>query len=108
MTDDALLRRLGVGDEAISAFCHRWGVAELAVFGSVLRNDFRDESDVDVLVAFDDAARPSLWDVMEMREELASLLGRDVDLLERPVVKRSRNYIRRARILSSARVLYAA
>ncbi len=108
MTDDALLRRLGVDDEAISAFCRKWRVAELAVFGSVLRDDFGDESDVDVLVSFDDAARPSLWDVMAMRNELASLIGRDVDLLERPVVRRSRNYIRRAHILSSAKVLYAA
>ena len=108
MTDDALLRRLGVDDEAISAFCRKWHVTELAVFGSVLREDFGEGSDVDVLVSFDDAARPGLWDVMAMREELASILKRDVDLLERHVVRRSRNYIRRAHILSSARVLYAA
>lgn len=108
MTDDALLRRLGVDDEAISALCRKWGVAEFAVFGSVLNDDFGDKSDVDVLVSFDDATAPGLWDVMEMREELAAIFKRDVDLLERPVVRRSRNYIRRAHILSSARVLYAA
>lgn len=108
MTDDVLLRRLGVDDEVISAFCHKWNVAEFALFGSVLRDDFSDESDVDVLVSFDNAAALSLWDVMEMREELAGIFKRDVDLLERPVLKRSRNYIRRAHILSSARVLYAA
>ncbi|MHC5056959.1 MAG: nucleotidyltransferase family protein [Planctomycetota bacterium] len=108
MTDDALLRRLGVGDDAISAFCRKWRVAELAVFGSVLRDDFGEGSDVDVLVSFEDAADLGLWDVMPMREELASLIGRDVDLLERHVVRRSRNYIRLAHILSTARVLYAA
>jgi hypothetical protein len=112
MTDDALLRRLGVDDEAISAFCRKWGVAELAVFGSVLGDDFGDdfgdESDVDVLVSFGDRAAPSLWDVMAMRKELEAVFKRDVDLLERHVVRRSRNYIRRAHILSSARVLYAA
>ena len=108
MTDETLLRRLGVDDEAISAFCRKWHVAELAVFGSVLRDDFDDKSDVDILVSFEDGARIGLWDLMKMREELAAIFKRDVDLLERPVVGRSRNYIRRAEILSSARVLYAA
>ncbi len=108
MVEEALLKRLRVDDEALSAFCRRWEVAELAVFGSVLRDDFGETSDVDVLVTFDKSAGRSLWDLLDMREEFAGLLGRDVDLLERPVLQRSRNYIRRAAILSSARVLYAA
>ena len=108
MTDVALLQRLGVDREAVSGFCRRWGVAELAVFGSVLRDGFGAASDVDVLVTFGAEAHHSLWDVLDMREELKALLGRDVDLVERPVLQRSRNYIRRAAILSSAQVLYAA
>lgn len=108
MVEEAILKRLCVDDEAVSAFCRRWEVAELAVFGSVLRDDFGEASDVDVLVTFDESARPSLWDLIDMQEELKDLFGRDVDLVERPVLQRSRNYIRRAAILSSARVLYAA
>lgn len=108
MTDRTLLLRLGIDEAAIAAFCQRWGVAELSVFGSVLREDFHETSDVDVLVTFEENAHRTLWDIIEMREQLRSLLHRDVDLIERPVLQRSRNYIRRAAILASAQVLYAA
>jgi predicted nucleotidyltransferase len=108
MTEDALLKRLGIDAGAIAIFCHKWGIVQLEVFGSVLGTDFHQTSDVDLLVTFGESARRSLWDLFDMQEELKGLLERDVDLVERPVLQRSRNYIRRAAILSSARVLYAA
>jgi uncharacterized protein len=103
-----LAGRLTLDRERLAAFCRHWAVAELALFGSVLRDDFRPESDVDVLVAFAPAARPSLFDLVEMEAELSELLGREVDLVTRRSVEESDNWIRRRAILDSARPLPVA
>ena len=92
----------------IAALCNRWQVLELALFGSVLRDDFGPESDVDVLVSFDPQARHTLLDVVQMQEELSATLGRKADLVERAAVEQSPNYIRRQAILQSAETIYAA
>ena len=94
--------------EAIEAFCKRWGIVELSVFGSVLRDDFRAESDVDVLVTFAADAHVGLMDLVHAQDELGVILGRRVDLVERQSVEESRNWIRRRSILSSARPIYVA
>ena len=92
----------------ISEFCRRWQISELALFGSVLRNDFGPESDLDVLVTFSPDADWGLLDHYQMKQELVILLGREVDLLTRRSVERSRNWLRRREILSTAQVVYAA
>ena len=92
----------------ISEFCGRWHIAELALFGSVLRDDFGPESDLDVLVTFSPGADWGLLDHYQMEQELETLLGRDVDLLTRSAVEQSRNWLRRREILSTAQVVYAA
>jgi predicted nucleotidyltransferase len=92
----------------IAAFCRRWHIIELALFGSVLREDFHPESDVDVLVTYDPVYRQNLKDYLQMCDELEGLLGRRVDLLERGTVELSRNPIRRRAILNTARSIYAA
>jgi predicted nucleotidyltransferase len=97
-----------VPKDAIEKFCQRWQIAEFALFGSVLREDFRPDSDIDVLVTFAQAARWSLFDLVTMQDELAEIFGRPVDLLTRNGVAASRNYIRRNAILNSAQVVYAA
>lgn len=89
----------------LETFCRKWRVRELALFGSVLRDDFSPESDVDVLVTFSPEAPWSLWDVIRMQEELEGLLGRKVDLVEKEAI---RNPFRRREILGSQRVVYAA
>jgi len=94
--------------EAIRAFCERWKIVEFAVFGSVLRDDFRPDSDIDVLVSFAPDARWSLFDMVDAKDELAALLGREVDMVDRRAIERSRNYIRRKEILNTTRVVYAA
>ena len=78
------------------------------MFGSVLVGPYEDARDVDVLVAFDEAARWTLFDHVEMRDELADIFGKPVDLLTRPGVEASRNPYRRKAILDSARVLDVA
>ena len=94
--------------QEIAAFCRRWQITELALFGSALREDFGPESDIDFLVTFAKGTTWSLLDKSRMREELENLLGRGVDLINRRAVERSHNWIRREAILSSARVYYAS
>jgi uncharacterized protein len=91
--------------DRIADFCRRWKVIELALFGSVLRDDFHPDSDVDVLVSFEPGAPWTLWDLSAMRQELEQIFGREVDLVEK---KGLRNPFRRRAILSSQRLLYAA
>jgi uncharacterized protein len=92
----------------IEAFCKKWKIIEFAFFGSVLRDDFRPDSDVDVLVTFDPNAKWKLWDVDRAETELKSIFERDVDLVIRKDVESSKNPIRRRSILSSARSFYVA
>ena len=100
--------KISISKEEIAAFCKRWQVTELALFGSVLRDDFGPKSDVDVLVRFGPRARHTLLDIAQMQDELSATLGREVDLIERVAVERSPNYIRRKAILQSAETIYAA
>ena len=92
----------------LEAFCKEWDVAELSLFGSALRDDFMPASDVDVLVTFADGARHGLFDMVRMRYGLEDILRREVDLVSKRAIERSRNKIRRDAILRSARVIYAA
>ena len=100
--------QIDVDRTRLAAFCRKWNVRELAVFGSAVREDFRPDSDVDVLVRFAPTSTPSLFDLAVMSEELEAVLGRPVDLLTRPAVEQSRNPYRKAAILASAETLYAA
>jgi len=89
----------------VAELCRRYGVAEMALFGSVLRDDFQADSDVDVLVSFGPEAHPSLLELVELREDLKDLFGCEVDLVERAGL---RNPFRRRTILSTAEVVYAS
>lgn len=89
----------------IASFCPRHHIKRLAIFGSALREDFRPESDIDVLVEFAPGAQVSLFDFVRMQEELSHFFGRDVDLVEERGI---RNPFRRREILSTAETLYAA
>ncbi len=97
--------RVRFDSSAMEAFCRRWRIVELALFGSVLREDFRPDSDVDVLVRFEPDAPWSLLDWVDMGDQLSAILGRSVDLVEKEAI---RNPFRRRTILSSAEVIYAA
>jgi predicted nucleotidyltransferase len=92
--------------ESIAEFCDRWKVTELSFFGLVLRDDFRPDSDVDVLVSFAPSADWGLLDHVRMEEELSALVGRKVDLVTRRSVERSANWIRRKAILETAEAFH--
>ncbi len=81
-----LQSRLGITPQQLAEFCDRWQVAELALFGSVLRDDFSVDSDIDVLVSFKPSAKRGLLEKIRMQEELSSLLNHDVDLVSKKAI----------------------
>jgi len=93
--------------EQIAAFCRRWHIVEMALFGSALRGALRPESDIDLLVTYAPGVRRTLAGQLQMQDEIEAILGRKVDLVNRRALERSRNYIRREEILGSARTIYA-
>ena len=97
--------RVDIPRGRIAEFCRKWKVAEFSLFGSILRDDFGPDSDVDVLVSFDPAATWDLFDLVTMRDELMAVFGRSVDLVEKEGL---RNPFRQRRILSTREVIYAA
>lgn len=105
---DVLKERIRLSEADLAAYCQRWQIIEMSFFGSVLRDDFGSDSDIDVLVDFPPEAMIGLRDRIAMEEELIIILGRKVDLIDRRAVERSPNYIRRKSILGSAQVVYAA
>jgi predicted nucleotidyltransferase len=89
----------------IAAFCHRWKVVEMGLFGSALRSDFNTSSDVDLLVTFAADAQISVFDLAQMKFELEKVFGRSVDILEKDAL---RNPFRKREILKTAKVIYAS
>jgi len=91
--------------EALTGLCRRWRILELSVVGSVARGSSRTDSDIDLLVTFHPDALWSTLDLVDLREELARLFGRRVDLIEEKAI---RNPYRKASILRDKSILYAA
>lgn len=100
--------QIDLPQEALNAFCQRWQIAELAIFGSALREDFRPDSDIDILVSFKPGVQWSFQRWLEMTAELEAIFGRKVDLVERRLVEQSKNYIRRRHILDHLERVYVA
>lgn len=90
----------------IEVFCKRWAITEFSLFGSILREDFHADSDIDVLVRFAENARWSLLEHIRMEEELTEILGRQVGIVPRAAVEASDNWIRRKHILSNMETIY--
>jgi predicted nucleotidyltransferase len=97
-----------VSYEQIEAFCRKWKIERLELFGSVLPDDFDPQSDIDVLVTFAPGESHRIHDLLCMDDELQRLFGRRVDFVERRLVEQSRNWVRRGNILSNAQLVYAA
>ena len=99
--------KLDYNHESLGRFCREHGIARLELFGSALREDFSEASDVDLLATLRSEAHPTLLDWAEMQEKLAVLLGRPVDLVSRRAIERSRNPYRQQSILATATPIYA-
>jgi uncharacterized protein len=101
--------RLNTTPEQLADFCEKWQIAELALFGSVLRDDFRidgdDPSDIDVL--YTHLPNTSYgFEIFDMKEEIEVLFSRKVDFVSKNGIQHSRNWLRRKNILESAKVIY--
>ena len=95
-----------IPSEEIAQFCQKWNIHQLALFGSVLRDDFRADSDIDMMVTFAPDAHWSLFDHMRMQQELQQLFGRKVDLISRRALEQSPNWLLRDEILGAAQVWF--
>ena len=102
-----LQSRLGITPEQLAEFCQRWKMVKLALFGSVLHDDFRPDSDIDIMVEFHSTACPTFSTLDCMEAKLKIMFDREIDLITRQGIASSRNYLRRHEILSSAQVIYA-
>jgi predicted nucleotidyltransferase len=91
--------------DKIEAFCRKWQIKEFALFGSVLREDFRPDSDIDALVSFEPGGGITFDNRVEMQDELAEIFGRKVDLVEKDAIN---NPFRRHNILTTKELVYAA
>lgn len=98
-------KRFTLPRKKIAEFCKRWSITEFSIFGSVLRDDFRPNSDIDVLISIDPKAHIGLFQIIEMKLELEEMFKRPVDLVEKEGLK---NPYRRKAILQTAQVVYAA
>lgn len=92
----------------IASFCRRWHIKSIALFGSVLRSDFREKSDIDVLVSFRAGAHTGLLEHVQMERELEGILGKKVDLISKKALQKNRNWLIRKEILKTAQIIYAS
>lgn len=106
MNPETLYNRLGITPTELAEFCENAQITELALFGSILREDFRPDSDIDILVTFAPACKIDLLEFVRLEYDLEDWLHREVDLVEKEAVKKDRNWLRRQEILNNYQVLY--
>ncbi|MDB9515808.1 nucleotidyltransferase domain-containing protein [Roseofilum reptotaenium CS-1145] len=92
--------------DRLRKLCQHWQIIELALFGSVLREDFRPDSDIDLLITWDAQSHWTLLDFAQMHEDFALLLDRPVDLVSKRAIESSNNPLRRKEILNTAQLIY--
>jgi predicted nucleotidyltransferase len=104
--DSNIQQRLGLSAEQIADFCQKWNIIELSLFGSVLSDQFRPDSDIDILINFASNARQGLLTLAKLKHELEDKIGREVDIALKDSVESSENWIRRNDILTTVQVIY--
>jgi len=102
------VNNINIPDNKLRSICRKYSIKELSLFGSALRSDFNPDSDIDFLIEFNKNAGISLFDLVDLKEELELLLKREVDILSKKSIEKSRNYIRKKAILENYQVIYAA
>ena len=90
----------------LQEICQQWQITELALFGSVLRNDFNSKSDINVLVSFAEEAKITFFDLDTIESQLSTLFNRPVDLVTKQAIEQSHNWIRKQNILSNSKIIY--
>ncbi|MGK7952577.1 MAG: nucleotidyltransferase family protein [Xenococcaceae cyanobacterium] len=100
------MKNINLKLEKIEQFCQQWQIKELALFGSVLREDFNPQSDIDVLVSFAEDAKITFFDLDTIEQQLSKLFDRPVDVVTKRAIEQSHNWIRKKNILDNARIIY--
>ena len=106
LNQQKIKQRLNLSPQQIKDFCLENGIQQLSIFGSVLRDDFKDNSDLDFLVVFNPEIKLSLMDLVGIQHQLEDMTGKNVDLIEKRSIMDSHNWIRRQNILNSAKTIY--
>ncbi len=104
--DPKIQNRLGISLSKIASFCQKWHIAKIALFGSILREDFNPDSDIDFLITFLPNTRQGLLTLAKIKHELEYLLNRSVDIAVKDSIEASENWIRRYEILTTAQTVY--
>jgi len=97
---------LTISGESLKKLCQHWQIVELSLFGSILREDFNADSDIDLLVKFSEQARITFFDLDLIEQQLSQLFHRSVDVVTKPAIEQSHNPIRRQNILDNSKVIY--
>ncbi len=101
-----LTHDLSLPGESLTKLCQHWQIVELSLFGSILREDFNADSDIDVLVKFSEEARITFFDLDVIEQQLTQLFHRPVDVVTKQAIEQSHNPIRRKNILNNSKVIY--
>lgn len=102
------VNRINIREDILAEICKRYKISEIALFGSALRDDFTESSDIDLLVEFKPDSGITLFNIVDLKDEFEKLFGREVDIVPKNAVKRSRNYLRKKAILENYKVIYAS
>jgi len=97
-----------INERSLKEICKNYAIKELSLFGSVLRTDFDSESDVDILIEFKQGSGTSLFDLVDLKKEFEKVFSREVDIVSKNAIKRSRNHLRKKSILENYKVIYAS
>ena len=106
MTKTKLGQHIDIHLDRLIEICQQWQIVELALFGSVLRDDFNSQSDIDILVSFADSAKITFFDLDTIELQFSKLFDRPVDLVTKSSVEQSHNWIRKKNILSNSKIIY--
>ena len=106
MEANELYQRLQIKPDRLKDICQQWKIIELALFGSVLRDDFDAQSDIDILISFDESITITFFDLDTLEEQLSMLFHRPVDIVTKKAVQQSHNWIRKQNILDNSQVIY--
>ena len=101
------IKNITIQEEKLKEICSNYSIKELSLFGSALRNDFSNESDIDLLVEFKPDSGISLFDIVDLKKEFEMIFNREVDIVSKNAIKRSRNPLRKKGILENYKVIYA-
>lgn len=101
-----IYHRLNTDENKLIQICQQWQIVELSLFGSVLRNDFNKNSDIDILVTFADDAKITFFDLDSIENQFSLLFNRAVDIVTKKAIENSSNWIRKQNILANSKVIY--